>query len=245
MKHRTGIMALVACSLLAVMLATSCIQVSTGAEGQPRGIQVTGEGKVTATPDLAIIRLGVEARERSVEEAQRRAASAMSRVSEAIKGLGVPEKDIRTQRFQILPERRVVSKERGEEILEYRVTNVVVVNLRDLDKTARLVDMAAERGGDLVRVESVQFQVEDPSRYKAEAQEQALKDARTKAEAIAAQLGRRLGKPRYVSESAFRAPTFEIAAPQVMGRGGEPTPTPIEPGQTEIRLSVQVVFEIE
>jgi len=56
---------------------------------QQEGIWVTGEGKVTAVPDIVTLRLGVEAQEASVAEAQTQAVEAMDKVMVALTDNGV------------------------------------------------------------------------------------------------------------------------------------------------------------
>src|SRR3990172_7652714 len=82
--------------------ASSGAQVSSAA-GQATGINVSGEGKVTVTPDTAIINVGVEAKAQSVAAARDQAATAMNAVVNSLKGNGVAEKDIKTQYLSISP----------------------------------------------------------------------------------------------------------------------------------------------
>ena len=67
------------------------------------GIQASGRGRATATPDLASLNLGVEAFASTVSDARSSAATAMTAVMAAVKADGVEEKDIQTGRFNIRP----------------------------------------------------------------------------------------------------------------------------------------------
>src|SRR3989337_1617778 len=69
--------------------------------GQQQGIFVSGSGKVTAVPDIATLRLGIEAQETTVAEAQAQAATAMDQVMTSLTNNGVAKKDIQTQYFNI------------------------------------------------------------------------------------------------------------------------------------------------
>ena len=79
---------------------------------QQEGIWVTGQGKVTAVPDIVTLRLGIEAQEVSVAVAQSKATDAMNRVMDALTDNGVAKKDIQTQYFSI---RRVTKWDRVKE----------------------------------------------------------------------------------------------------------------------------------
>ena len=211
---------------------------------QQVGLWVTGEGKVTAVPDIALLCLGIEAEAKTVAEAQREAAEAMDKVMKALKANGVSEKDVQTQRFSIYPVRRWIEREDRQEIIGYRVTNIVVAKIRKVDKAGTVIDAVAEAGGDLTRIENISFTVDDPAPYYKEAREKAVEDAMAKAKQIAEVAGIKLGKPIYISEGAAYVPPIrdlykgEATAPA-------PSPTPISPGELEFQLTVQMVYEID
>ena len=207
------------------------------------GLQLAGEGKVTAVPDIALLRLGVEAEAETVTEAQRRAAEAMNKVIKVLKGNDVSEKDIQTQRFSIYPVRRWFDREDREEIVGYRVTNIVVAKIREVDKAGTVVDAVAEAGGDLTRIETISFAVDEPGPYYEEAREKAVEDAMMKAKQMADVAGVKLGKAIYISEGTAYVPPIrdlykEGAAAPV------PSPTPISPGELEFQVTVLMVYEI-
>ena len=240
--------------VMAVVGLSGCSQGSTSGvpsnlrvnlNSQQEGIWVSGQGKVTAVPDIATLRLGIEAQEASVAEAQTRAAEAMDKVMTALTDSGVAEKDIQTQYFSI---RQVTKWDRVKEeetVVGYRVTNMVTAKIRDIDKAGSIIDAVVEAGGDLTRIDSISFSVDDPSAYYEEAREKAMAEAKAKAKQLAELAGVRLGKPTYILEGAHVLPIYprmeyEMAAPAPV-----PAETPISPGETEISLSLQVVYAIK
>ena len=149
------------------------------------GIWISGTGEVSAVPDIVDLRLGIEATETSVAEAQTQAAEAMNDVMTVLTSNGVAQKDIQTQYFSI---RQVTSWDRDKEeevVIGYRVTNTVAVTIRDVDKVSSIIDTVAEAGGDLTRIDSINFSVDDPSEYYDEAREEAVANAKAKAEELA------------------------------------------------------------
>jgi uncharacterized protein YggE len=214
---------------------------------QNTGIWVTGEGKVSVVPDVAILSLGVEAQTDTVAEAQNQAATAMAAVVTELDRYDIAEKDIKTQRFSIIPIRRWV-EEKGEEILiGYRVTNTVTVKVREVDNIGTIIDAVVKAGGDFIRIHSISFTVDDPSAYHTEAREMAMADAEAKGKHLAELGDVKLGKPIFINESGGFIPVVRevfIEAP-VPAPMMAPPPTSISPGETEIRLSVQVVYNIE
>ena len=213
---------------------------------QQSGIWVTGEGEATAVPDIANLRLGVEATQDTVEEAQAQAAEAMDGVMTALKDNGVAEKDIQTQYFSIRQITRWDRDEDEEVVIGYRVSNIVTAKIREVEETSSVIDAVVEAGGDLVRVDDISFSVDDPSPYYREAREEAVADAEAKAEQLAKAAGVRLGEPTYISESTYiTPPIFPRAVMEAVPVPGMEMPeTPISPGEMEIRATVQVVYAI-
>lgn len=119
---------------------------------QQEGIWVNGEGKATAVPDIANLRLGIEAQEASVAEAQTQAAAAMTKVMNALDDSGVAKKDIQTQNFNISKVTRWDDKNQREVVIGYRVTNTATAKIRDINKAGSIIDAVAEAGGDLTRI---------------------------------------------------------------------------------------------
>ncbi len=211
---------------------------------QQQGIWVTGQGKVAAVPDIATLRLGIDAEEESVAEAQTEAARAMDEVMAALTGNGVAEKDIQTQHFSI---RRVTRWDRTKEVevvTGYRVSNIVTAKIRDIDNVGTIIDAVAKAGGDLTRIDSISFSVEDPTDYFKEAREEAMNDAEAKAKQLASLAGVNLGKATYISESSFYAPVVQRGGFQVLEEARVAT-TSISPGETEISLNIQVAYAIK
>lgn len=212
---------------------------------QNTGVWITGEGKVSVTPDVAILSLGIEAQETSVAGAQEQATTAMTAVVNELTKRNIAAKDIRTQQFTIVPVRRWVEKERREELIGYRVTNMVTVKIRKIAETGAIIDAAAKAGGDLTRINSIRFTVDDPTPYQVEARKKAMADAENKARQLAELSGIKLGKPTYINESGGFIPPPEYLPRPMPAPPMVAAETPISPGETEIRLTIQVVYSID
>jgi uncharacterized protein len=217
---------------------------------QQQGLWVSGEGKVTAVPDVAIINLGIESQEVTVAEAQAAAAEAMDRVMQALKDQGIDEKDIQTQYFNI--ERvtkwvELVPGEGKEEVIGYRVTNTVTAKLRQVEKAGTVIDAVVAAAGDLIRVNNIGFTVDNPQPYYEQARDKAVEYARAKAQQLADKAGVALGKITYMTENSyFPGPIYRNYA---MGDSGVPAPVPaietaISAGELEITTNVQIAYEI-
>ena len=238
------VVGLVGCSPGEAGFTGGTLNIQGNLNSQQEGIWVNGEGKVVAVPDVAILNLGIEAQETSVNAAQSRAAEAMAEVMEALKAQGVAEKDIQTQYFNIQRVTRWDNEKQQEIVIGYRVTNVVTAKIREIEKTGAIIDAAAVAGGDLTRINGVSFTVDDPSAYYKEARTQAVTDAQAKAKQLADIAGVKLGKPTYISENAYTP--GPIYRQDMLGKAAEASApeTPISPGEMEISISVQLVYAI-
>jgi uncharacterized protein YggE len=205
---------------------------------QETGLSVVGEGRVITSPDLARVVFGVERFEPSLARALEDASHAMEAVIERLVALGVNRDDVKTIRFSVSP----IYDGRGENpaLRGYRVTNAVSATIRGLDRVGGIIDEAVGAGA--TRVEGVAFDTSRLPELKDEAREQAMANARGKADQLARLAGVTLGRPILIEESdpSGAPPVRQTAAPAAPA----PEATPIEGGQLEIRTVVRVVWQI-
>jgi len=255
---------LIAVSLLAVMIltATGCTVRSGGetatmpyvaATGdaqqgvifsqQQVGIWVNGDGKATATPDIAVISAGVEVEKPAVDEAQKEAANAMDAIMKVLTGKGIDKKDIQTQQYMIYPVWNWNPKLEKQELTGYRVTNMITAKIRKIEITGSVIDEIANAAGDVVRINNINFTVDDPDQYYKEARDEAVKNAQEMAQQMADAAGVKLGALIYMSSSTGYVPVMrEAYALKADMAGGAPVETPISPGELEYTVSVQMVY---
>ncbi len=218
-------------------------KINTGSDNQQTGIWVSGTGKVYATPDIAQLTLGVEAQAVTVAAAQADATQAMNAVIAAIKAKGVADADIQTQYFNITEVTKWDNDKNEATITGYLVTNTVVAKIRVIAKTGEVIDAAVAAGGDFIRINGLNFTVNDPNTYYAQAREQAITYAIQKANQIATLTGVKLGDVTYITESSYMPSGnyYEV-------RSGSPAPdmgTSVSVGQLEITTTVTIVYAIE
>ena len=212
-------------------------------EKTEKTVRVTGTGMVTGTPDVVVLSVGVSVERDSVKQARTDAAEAMTGVIESLKGNGILDEDIQTQHFSI-HQQYDYSKGRRE-FRGYGVTNTASAKIRDLNIVGDVIDDAAEAGGDLVQINSIQFTIDDPTSLKMQARVAAMGDAQAKAQTLATEGGVTLGKPISISESEdFYGPrpvSLEFGFADDAGSAA----TPIQSGQLQITVMVNVVYELE
>ena len=208
------------------------------------GIHAAGIGTVSGEPDIAVISLGVEAMRDGVSEARDDAARALAAIVTELREAGVAEDDIRTARFSINPRYQFV-RDGEQQLLGFQVTNTLNVTLRDLNTTGDIVDRAVTAGGDLTRVQSVSFEIEDTTALEEEARILAIQSAVAKADLYAEQLEVVRGPLVSVSEGSFDQFPVAEARFAVAAMDSAGPPTQFFGGELEVSVRVQAVFAIE
>jgi uncharacterized protein YggE len=224
-----------------------------GQEAQsPSGLWVTGIGEIKVRPDVAILSVGVEARAKTVAEAREQAAKAMQAVVDAARANGVAAADITNQYYNIYPEYRYVEVRNPDgsygkqELVGYVVNNTAQIKVRNLENAGAVIDATAIAGGDAVRVNNIQFTVENTAQYAAQMRDLAAKDALAKANVYAQALSLKVGGVMYLAELSSQAPVIQkdLAVARAAIAEGATTPTPISADTMTLTTSIQVAFAV-
>jgi len=216
---------------------------------QQTGIWVTGQGEVLVTPDIMNITLGITSQETTVAAAQTAAAGAMDKVMKALTDNGIASKDIQTQNYNITQLTRW-DKDLNQSIpYAYQVSNMVIVKVRELTKSGAILDTVTAAGGDLTRVNSISFGVDDPTKYYAEVRHKAMNDANARADQLADLADVSLGKATYINESTYypsdRTVYLESAKISAGAADSSVPTTSISSGEMKITMTVQVAYSIK
>jgi uncharacterized protein len=208
-----------------------------GNSSSEKTITVEGNGIVKLEPDIVVINLGVETMGNEVSAAQAENARLSTAVVQAIKQMGVDEKDIKTSNYSIAPEYDYVE---GNRVFRgYRVTHIYSITVRNIASVGQIIDIAVRNGAN--RVDSINFTVANPSPYINKALSLAVKDAFEKAQTISKTLGVEVNRiPNSIVEEYTSRP--EKSTPGAMYLAA-PT-TPIESGQLEINSRIKAVFSL-
>ena len=234
----------IAILILAAVSLVGCQATVTpsSVSNQQTGISVSGEGKVTVSPDVANIQLGIQVQATTVADAQSQATKAMNDVMAALKANGVADQDIQTQYYNVQQVTTWDTNKQQQIVTGYMVSNVVNVKVRDVTKAGSVIDAVTAAGGDLTRVNSIEFTLNDPTTSMDKAREIAMADANDTATQLAKLAGVKLGKPISISESSSTPPYPVYTKDAVAGSSSS---TPISAGTLDITLDVQVVYAIQ
>lgn len=216
-------------------------------ESRDKLIHVSGTGKVTTTPDQAVIVFAVETENADVAAAQQQNAERMDAVVNALKNAGIPAKDIRTTGYSIIPvtentDRPLIGDSR---VQFYRVINTLEVTLNDVDRAGEIVDLAVKSGAN--RVDRFAFTLSEAKQleFRSEALTAAVAQARGDADAVAAALGKTIVNVKEVTVGNNYIPL--VYDSRLMGMekaAGSAVPTPLEAGEIDVTASVSISYVI-
>jgi uncharacterized protein YggE len=215
----------------------------TQTKGDP--FVVTGEGKVSVTPDIAKVTLGIQDSGLSLKTVQNSVNTKSKALTDAIKKLGIAESDIKTTSYNIYPQYDYTTP--IQKITGYQVSTDYEITIKDFDKVNDVITSGTAAGANIVG--SVSFDLNDATKTEKmnEARTLAVKDAKTKAEGLAKAAGISLGKIINVSENqnqSIRPMALTDKSAVGLG-GGTPAIAPdIQPGTTEIDITVSLSYEV-
>jgi uncharacterized protein YggE len=208
----------------------------------PRIISVTGNAEIKVAPDEASLTLGVDSHDKDLAIAKVDNDKRIKKLLNLAHAAGVDPKNIQTSALTMGPE---YSDEKIPKLLGYQVSQTVTVTLTDLSKYEDLMTNSLRAG--VNRVDGINFFVADPKKYREEARLQAVRVAREKAKAMAAELGQTIGKPwEVIEQSDYDAQDMNA------NFGGVHYKMPMQSaqstvagGEVTIRALVRVSFQLE
>jgi hypothetical protein len=242
---RIAFFVVVAATVLGVSAASACGNTTTRVENtganQQTGITVSGDGKATGKPDVAMLTLGVSKLANTVDAARNGAAASLDAMITSMTANGIAKDDIQTVQFNISPE--YANQDGKQTLTGFRVSNVVSAKIRDITQTSKVVDDAVTAGGNDVQVQNIAFTIDKPDDLNMQARQAAVADAKAKAQTLATAAGVALGAPISISEGSVVTPL--PFSPGVATNAGAGTPsTPIEPGTQDVTDSVSITWSI-
>lgn len=202
---------------------------------------VTGTGKITMKPDIAVTSLGVQSTGATAKLAQDDLNKNINAVSAAVKKLGVDEKDIQTTNYTVHPTYDYTNGK--QRITGYQANGNLSVKIRQMEKANDVIDAGTAAGANVVS--GITFDVDDKVAAQNEGRKLAVADAKAKAENAARVAGFSLGKLVNYQESFGGEPRPVLM--MAKAGGAEPSAdnsTSVEPGTQDLSVSVTLSYEI-
>lgn len=210
------------------------------AEGKPmdRLVTVSATGYAYAEPDRASLTTGVTAEAETAAAALSANSERMQKVVAGLKEAGIDAKDIQTSNFQLEPRYTHPRDGAAPEINGYRASNQVTVGVRDLATLGPLFDKLVTLGAN--QMHGLSFEASKAEALKDTARQEAMANARRRAELLAAAAGAEVGEVVTISEeSGYSGPR-----PMAM-RAARADSVPMEAGTETLEARVTVTWRLK
>jgi uncharacterized protein YggE len=220
-------------------MLSACVSVSPNSN--LRTLSVNGEAQVIATPDIAYISIGVHTENANATEAVAANNAQAQRVMDALKAMGIEEKDLKTTNFSIYPQDQY-SPDGQKTGTIFVVDNTVYVTLKDIAKVGDILGGAVDAGAN--NIYGISFDVFDKTSVLADARNKAIENAKKQADEVAKASGVTLGPVQSISfYNTSPTPIFDskVATAQGVGGGG----ISVSPGQMTFTVNVSIAYEIK
>ncbi len=245
---------LLGCALIILALAWSykVLKSPISQAEESAAITITGEGEVTAIPDVANISFSLREVSKNVDDAQKIVNDKLTKSLTEIKVLGVTDKDIKTTSYNVYPKYTytnqvycLVNCPLSKQVLEgYEVSQTVSLKLRNKDGkdlTSQVLEILGKNN--ITEINGPSFSIDDEEKLKAEAREIAIRNAKEKAKVVAKSLGVEFENIIDYQEGANGyTPMYEAK-----GLGGAMTTASavsVPTGENTVKVSVSITYSV-
>lgn len=213
---------------------------------KPTTLTISSEGKISVSPDVALINFSVIEQDQNPQLAQQRSDLKMKEVIAYLKGSGVANEDIKTINYRLEPQydyswcqKEKISIYCPPKLISYHFVQSVQAKIRDFSKLGEIVGNLIEKGAN--EISSIEFGLENPDFYQNKAREEAIRKAQEKANQLAQLSNIKLARLINISENQSPLPqNLKFSE----GLGG-PTPySPLETGLIEVKAFISLTYEI-
>ena len=229
--------------LAAAALLSSAIAAPLSAEENTmaRTITVTPCETVSAAPDEAYISTGVTSEDKTAQDALTANTAAMKKMIFDLKFKGVDDKDIQTTQFNVEPVYVYPKEGQPPTVTGYRVTNMLGVRVRNLDKVGDVLDQLVTSGAN--QMHGISFDVSKAETLKDDARKDAMANALRRAKLLAGAAGAEIGDVMQISEET----TYHGPQPVVFAKRAAMAAdaVPVQRGEQQLETSVTVTWKLK
>ncbi|KXK27424.1 MAG: 26 kDa periplasmic immunogenic protein precursor [candidate division WS6 bacterium OLB20] len=229
--------------LILVMLAFAQLFRQSQQLQDPQHYRVQGTAERKVTPDTIYLTVGTRVEGSDIVAIQTEANNKINAAVKAIENLGIPKENIRTSEYALNPE----YDREGRDITGYSVNIEVRVTVEDAtleeNKAGDVIKVASGNG--LNEVRSLSYEVSNREEILEELKLEAIEDAKGKKDAVADAAGLRLGDLKSVEEGYYYPYYDNFGRAETVSDGAAAAPSvQISPGQSELSITVTLVYEI-
>jgi len=209
----------------------------------PPGVVTTGDATVKAKPDGAIVTVGTIVQGATADEAQAQLSERIAKVLERAKALAIADGDTKTVGYRIDPQ-YAYEQGKAPRLTGFQASQQIALTLHGTDAVGKTLDTLVQ--GDGATTVTVAFALLDAKAAQASAREQAIQDARAKAQAMATTAGVQLGKVISVNDIGL-TPTVDGSIKSTYTALAIPAPAQVSQlpsGELQVVVRVQVQWEL-
>jgi uncharacterized protein YggE len=225
-----------------VLCSAASSTADCGPRPETRTLEVSGQGEVKATPDMAELGVAIETSGPTAATAASENADLTQKVVVALKSKLGEKGKATTSGYALFAQYNDKPGQDKPRVTGYRADNSIKVETSALELLGPVIDAAIAAGAN--RIDSLSFKLRDDSTARNAAIGKAAKDAGLQAQALATSLGVHLKRIVHALTGSEPRPLpiqYGMAATRMMAAA----PTPIEPNDVSISASVSVTYEIE
>lgn len=205
-------------------------------------IQISGFGFAKdIKPDIANLNISIQTEDKTAEKASRENANISNTVIQKLKELGIGKDKIETRNFSISPRYKYDKGTRTK--LGYSAVNSLNVEVEP-SKIGLVIDSVTSEN---ISVGGISYKLNDEKKLlkEREALQNAVRDARNKAEIIASASGVKIKGVKYITEGISRSPSPYLRMESYAAKASLDAPTQIAPKDISVSKSVSILFEID
>lgn len=245
-KNDKSYYSIIALSIVLVLMSATIYATSqNGSEKDTENtISVSGYAEQKVVPDTATLNIGVVVQSETAKEATDENAALMSAVIAELKAMGLQDKEIQTSYVSVYPVYSYAND--TQTITGYSASNSVQITTKNLDNLSEIIDRSTAAGAN--EIGGISFSVSDDmqKQLREDLTNEAVADASSKASMLAKSLGVEITgvQTSSIGESSDSRVYYEYDMAVAETASGA-VPTPIEPGESTVSMSVQVTYYIE
>lgn len=214
---------------------TACQPVTTAPATSQHTLSVSGSASVNAVPDRVQLTLNIERTGMAIPALKNEVDTITASLLNDLKARGIQEQNIQSHALRVYPQHRYDNGE--QKLIGYQVNRRLVVDFVQAEQHSAFLEFALNNG--VQRVDEPVYSISNADELYQQALTEAIRNARHKAEQMAAAAGVRLQGVHSLQENSRQAPMVRYRVAESAMADSVSLP-----GQQSIEASVAVVFSL-
>jgi uncharacterized protein YggE len=226
-----------------ILIIALCFVSFINAQEQKNGvpqISVNGEGKVTVTPDQAVVKVGFQNSGKDAKEVKSLNDEVVDRVVKFLKKSAIASTDYKTNNVSLYKSYDYEKKKSN-----FQANQTLSITLKDLSKYDEIMTGLNDAG--INAIQGVEFKSSKMEEYEKEARKNAMLNAKQKAIDYVSVLGQKVGKALLITDNSqtyYPQPMFKGNVMAMAVEDAAPRET-LAIGEIVINANVNVTFVLE